>query len=136
MIGHSLPTAKLELMAEMMFPSGTLPKDSDRPTFTARELEIIRNLLWQTKTPNTKTPPRPQVSSVERLWIGLLALDHESCLAGSRENDQAGSQKQQRARLRNRRWRRPTSADISGGDHRQHVPAAQLPDVSGKVIAP
>ena len=48
-IGHSLPTDKLELMAEIMFPIGTLPEDSDSPAFTARELEIIRALLWQTK---------------------------------------------------------------------------------------
>ena len=48
-MGHSLPAAKLELMAKIMFLTGTLPEDSDPPTFTARELEIIRNLLWKTK---------------------------------------------------------------------------------------
>ena len=48
-MGQSLSTEKLERMARIMFPTGTLPEDSDPPTFTARELEIIRNLLWQTK---------------------------------------------------------------------------------------
>jgi hypothetical protein len=48
-MGHSLPAAELELMAKIMFPTGALPEDFDHPTFTIRELEIIRNLLWKTK---------------------------------------------------------------------------------------
>jgi hypothetical protein len=53
-MGNSLPAAKLELMAIIMFPTGTLPEDSDPPKFTLRELEIIRNLLWKTKNLNDR----------------------------------------------------------------------------------
>jgi len=51
-IGQNLPLAELKLMAQTMFPAGTLPDESNPIEFTNRELEIFRHLLW--KTPETE----------------------------------------------------------------------------------
>jgi hypothetical protein len=45
--GHKLPAPQLEQMAQVLFPPGSLPDDSN-PPFSARELAIIRELLWKT----------------------------------------------------------------------------------------
>ena len=46
--GHSLPVSQVELVARIIFPEGTLT-DHEKPLkFSARELEIVRHLLWQT----------------------------------------------------------------------------------------
>jgi hypothetical protein len=47
-IGQNLPLAELRLMAQDVFPKGSLPDESDPIEFTTRELEIFRNLLWKT----------------------------------------------------------------------------------------
>jgi hypothetical protein len=47
-MGHSLPLSEIELMARTMFPAGTLPDETAPIPFTVRELEIFRNLMWQT----------------------------------------------------------------------------------------
>lgn len=51
-MGQSLPLGELKLMAQTMFPAGTLPEESNPIKFTTRELEIFRHLLW--KTPETE----------------------------------------------------------------------------------
>ena len=47
--GPQPPGSQAEIDGQIMFPTGTLPEDADPPTFTTRELEITRNLVWQTK---------------------------------------------------------------------------------------
>jgi hypothetical protein len=47
-MGQSLPEAELKLMAQTVFPTGTLPDESDPIEFTRRELELFRHLLWMT----------------------------------------------------------------------------------------
>jgi hypothetical protein len=48
-MGQSLPLDELKLIAQTMFPAGSLPDESDPIGFTNRELEIIRNLQWKTE---------------------------------------------------------------------------------------
>jgi hypothetical protein len=55
-IGQNLSLAELRVMAQTVFPAGTLPDESTPIEFTTRELEIFRHLLW--KTPET-----------ERRWV-------------------------------------------------------------------
>jgi hypothetical protein len=55
-IGQNLSLAELRVMAQTVFPAGTLPDESTPIEFTTRELEISRHLLW--KTPET-----------ERRWV-------------------------------------------------------------------
>ena len=47
-MGQSLSSAELKLMAQTVFPAGTLPEESTPIEFTTRELEIFRHLLWKT----------------------------------------------------------------------------------------
>jgi hypothetical protein len=51
-IGQNLSLAELRVMAQTVFPAGTLPDESTPIEFTTRELEIFRHLLW--KTPETE----------------------------------------------------------------------------------
>lgn len=61
-MGQSLPLDELRLMAQTMFPAGTLPDESDPIGFTSRELEIIRHLQWKTEA----TQQRWSRAEVER----------------------------------------------------------------------
>jgi hypothetical protein len=47
-MGQNLSLAELKLMAETVFPAGTLPDESDPIDFTTRELQIFRHLQWMT----------------------------------------------------------------------------------------
>jgi hypothetical protein len=65
-IGQSLPLAELKLMAQTMFPAGTLPEESNPIEFTNRELEIFRHLLWKT----TETERRWVKAEMQRAFPG------------------------------------------------------------------
>jgi hypothetical protein len=58
-IGQSLSLAELKLMAQTVFPAGTLPGESNTIEFTTRELEIFRHLLWKT-------------TETERRWVEAM----------------------------------------------------------------
>jgi hypothetical protein len=55
-MGQNLSLAELKLIAQTVFPAGTLPDESNPIEFTTRELEIFRHLQWKT-------------SETERRWI-------------------------------------------------------------------
>jgi hypothetical protein len=65
-IGQSLPLAELKLMAQTIFPAGTLPDESNPIEFTTRELEIFRHLLWKT----TETERRWVRAEMQRAFPG------------------------------------------------------------------
>jgi hypothetical protein len=47
-IGQNLSLPELRLMAQTIFPAGTLPDESNPIEFTTRELEIFRHMQWKT----------------------------------------------------------------------------------------
>jgi hypothetical protein len=55
-MGQALSLAELKVIAQTVFPAGTLPDESDPVEFTTRELEIFRHLQWKT-------------SETERRWM-------------------------------------------------------------------
>jgi len=55
-MGQNLSVAQLTLMAQTVFPAGTLPDESNPVEFTTRELEIFRHMQWKT-------------SETERRWM-------------------------------------------------------------------
>jgi hypothetical protein len=65
-IGQSLPLAELKVMAQTVFPAGTLPEESNPIEFTTRELEIFRHLLWKT----TETERRWVRAAMDRTFPG------------------------------------------------------------------
>jgi hypothetical protein len=65
-IGQSLSSAELKLMAQTVFPAGTLPDESNPIEFTTRELEIFRHLLWKT----TETERRWVKAEMQRAFPG------------------------------------------------------------------
>jgi hypothetical protein len=68
-MGQNLPLADLKLMAQTVFPAGSLPNESDPIEFTIRELEIFRNLQWKT----TETERRWMHAQVERTFRDRLS---------------------------------------------------------------
>jgi hypothetical protein len=65
-MGQNLPLAELKLMAQTVFPAGSLPNESDPIDFAIRELEIFRNLQWKT----AETEQRWMHAEVERAFRG------------------------------------------------------------------
>jgi hypothetical protein len=72
-MGQNLPLADLELMAQTVFPAGSLPNETDPVEFTIRELEIFRNLQWKT----TETERRWMHAQVERAFRARAAPFHD-----------------------------------------------------------
>jgi hypothetical protein len=65
-IGQNLSLAELRVMAQTVFPVGTLPDESNPIEFTTRELKIFRHLLWKT----TETERRWVRAPMERTFPG------------------------------------------------------------------
>jgi hypothetical protein len=55
-MGQNLSLAELKLMAQTVFPMGSLPDESTPIEFTTRELEIFRHMQWKT-------------AEIERRWM-------------------------------------------------------------------